>query len=163
MTELIGTVVAGPVDKVSGLPQYVDVFGQRSVGGRGHWVFREASPKRTPRLPGTPDPGPDPIYRLRRGWGVNEAGCIMVGLALGLARHSGGVEATGRGLLRRSGVDVTKDILISPELVKACRPLYDVPLAVLITAPERDELFLAELAATGWSVSYAQLPTLVRR
>lgn len=151
MSYLLRSVLAGPRDRVSGLPQYVDVLGQVSVGGNGMWAFRSVSERRK-------DPSvPTPSWRLRRGFGATEAGCIVVGITLALAHRPGAAADLGTAVIRRRRLDPATDVVVVPELVEACRAARELPMALVVTTGEDCDDVLVELAALGWTVFPAQI------
>lgn len=150
MTTLLRTVAAGPRDRGGDLPQYVDAFGQVSLGGTGMWSFRSVAEK------GRDAAAPAPVWHLRRGFGSTEAGLIVVGLTLALAHRPGAASNLGETVIRRRRLDPGQDVVVVPELMDACRGLKELPLAVVVTTAQECDGMLTELAAsTGWSVTGA--------
>jgi len=147
---LLRTVVAGPRDRGSDLPQYADVFGQVSVGGNGMWSFRSVTEK------GRDSGKPAPVWHLRRGFGSTEPGLIEVGITLALAHRPGAASDLGQQVIRRRRLDPAQDIVVVPELMDACRGLRELPLALLVSSAQECDAMLTELAAgTGWSITSA--------
>lgn len=147
---LLRSVLAGPRDKVSGLPQYVDVFGQVSAGGAGVWSFRSVTEKGQPSAQA-------PVWHLRRGFGSTEAGLIVVGVALALAHRPGAAGEVSQQVIRRRRLDPRHDVAVVPELVEACRPLRELPLALVVTSDDEADGIVPELRATGWSIATSRL------
>ena len=152
MTQLARTVAVGPRARHGSLPDHVDAFGQLSLDVPGKWVFTAVSPSPVSRAE---KPRPRPAWRLRRGFGITEAGLIQVGIALALADVQGASEV-GRRIIMRRRLDPGVDVLVSPDVVEACRALHELPLALVLTSVEPCQETVTALAAiTGWPVSTA--------
>lgn len=152
MAALLRTVVAGPRDRHSDLPRYVDVFGQVSVGGNGMWSFRSVTEK------GRDSAKPAPVWHLRRGFGSTEPGLILVGMTLALAHRPGAASDLGQAVIRRRRLEPAADVVVVPELMDACRGLRELPLALVVTSVEDCDAMLVELGAgAGWAITSATI------
>lgn len=152
---LTRTVIAGPSTNGTGLPRRVDVLGHCVTGSRAPWTFETLAGGVAAAGPGAAE-RPSPVWRIAPGFGVTEAGCVVVGLALALARTPGAAEAGGE-LIRRRRLDPRQEVLIVPAVVTGARALTQVPLAVLITTTDDASTLVAELTATTrWIVTTAE-------
>ena len=150
MSQLARTVAVGPRARNGALPDHVDAFGQLSLDTPGKWMFTAVSPPSRAEKP-----RPRPTWRLRRGFGITEAGLIQVGIALALADVQGASEV-GRRIIARRRLTPEIDVLVSPDVVEACRALHELPLALVLTSSEPcQETATALTVTTGWSVSTA--------
>lgn len=144
---LTTSVLAGPVDRRTGLPRRLDVLGSCVIGSTLPWTFETLDGGRGSRETA-------PTWRLRPGFGVTEGQLIITGLALAFAGTEGADEAGRRRRRRLHGSGT--DIVVIPDHVTAARPLTELPIAVVLTAPQQATALAAELAGTtSWRITTA--------
>lgn len=150
---LSSTIVAGPRARAGDLPDHVDVLGQFHGESPTKWHFSCVAPPARGQ-----EPHAHPTWTMRPAFGVSESGVILMGIALALIEIPGARDV-GRAIAQRAQLRPDVDILAAPALIEACRPLGNLPLAVVITAAAAhrvapmQEAGRALSVTTGWPVT----------